>query len=166
MGAYKKIKYVLTMICILLALIGIGVYFNIAKENKLPGNVSVTLKENTTQTLSTKISNIYPGSSTSYTIHLNGKNIVNLNVYLSFRDSDNDENQLKNYINVKVETKQVIIENSLKELLDDNSKILNLGMRTNQIIITYTMPESVGNEAKGAEANFYVDLLAKTMELR
>ena len=164
LGAHKKIKYILTLVCVALALIGIGVYFNVNEENKLPGNVSVTLNENTTETLTTDISNIYPGSSVPYTIHLNGKNIVNLNFYLSFEGDDNCENRLENYINVTVETKQNIIENPLKDLLD-NKEPIDLGKCVDQIIITYSMPEYVGNDAKGAEANYYVALLAKRMEL-
>lgn len=165
MSANQKIKYVLTIMCVLLAVIGVAVYFNIPKENELQDNVTLSLKEDTTKTLKAKISNIYPGSSHSYTIHLDGNNIDSLNVYLTFRDKNKNENQLKNYIDVKIETNQKTIESSLKELLENN-ETYNLGMKTNQIVITYTMPEEVGNEAKGTEAIFYIDLKAKALETR
>ncbi len=165
MSTNQKIKYVLTIMCVLLAVIGVTVYFNIPKENELQDNVTLKINEETTKTLKAKITNIYPGSSHSYTIQLEAKNIKNLNVYLTFRDNSDKENQLKNYIDVKIESNQKVIERTLKDLLE-NKETYSLGMNTNQIVITYSMSEDVGNEAKGTEAIFYIDLKAKALETR
>ena len=59
----------------------------------------------------------------------------------------------------------VNLEQTLKELLE-NGETFNLGAGVKSVTIIYSMPESVGNESKGATADFYIDVTAKATDAK
>lgn len=158
----KKFKFLLIAACIALSGVCSSLFFS-ANNDKLQKNTTITVKQDTTRTLEAEITGIYPGNSREYVINLNVKDAEILDISLAFRNKENNDGKLKNYIDVTISAGDVKIEKTLKELLDDDAKY-DLGDNVKTITITYTMPESVGNESKGATADFYIDISAKASE--
>ena len=154
----KKVKIILTLTCVAMAFIGILLFFVLSNGNKLLEHTTITLKGETTETLSVEIKDLYPGSKSEYEITLNGDHPEEFYITLSFREKS--DGKLKEYIGVKIETDNVTIEKSLKDLLDGKEN-LSLGKNSTNIKITYTMSESAGNETQGADIKFYIDLIAE-----
>ncbi len=157
----KKVKIILTLACVAMAFIGVIVLLVLSNGNKLLEHTTITIKGETTKTLSAEIKDLYPGSVSEYEIVLEGDHPEEFYITLSFREKSNGK--LKDYIGVKIETDNVTIEKSLKDLLDGKEK-LSLGQNSTNIKITYTMSESAGNETQGADINFYIDLTTKRVE--
>ncbi len=154
----KKVKIILTLACVAMALTGAIVFFVLYNGNKLLDHTTITLKGDTTKTLSAEIKDLYPTSVSEYEIVLDGDHPEEFYITLSFRGEANGK--LKEYIGVKIETDNVKIEKSLEDLLDGKEK-LSLGQNSTNIKITYTMSIDAGNETQGADIDFYIDLTAK-----
>ncbi len=157
----KKVKIISTLACVAMAFIGILLFFVLSNDDKLLEHTTINLKGETTKTLSVEIKDLYPTSVSEYEITLNGDHPEEFYITLSFREKS--DSKLKEYIDVKIETGNVAIEKSLKDLLDGKEK-LSLGKNFTNIKITYTMSESAGNETQGADINFYIDLTTKRVE--
>lgn len=154
----KKVKIILTLACVAMAFIGVIVFLVLSNGNKLLEHTTITIKGETTKRLTAEIDDLYPGSVSEYEIVLDGDHSEEFYITLSFREKSNGK--LKEYIGVKIETDNVTIEKSLKELLDEKAK-LSLGQNSTNIKITYTMAIDAGNETQGADIDFYIDLTAK-----
>ncbi len=154
----KKVKILLPLACVAMAFICVITFLVLSGGNKLLEHTTITIKGETTKTLSAEIKDLYPGSINEYEITLNGDHPEEFYITLSFREKS--DGKLKEYIGVKIETDNVTIEKSLEELLDGEEN-LSLGQNSTNIKITYTMSESAGNETQGANIDFYIDLTAK-----
>ncbi len=160
----KKIRYILVILCVALAFIGILTYALMAEGNKLLENTTIDVKGDTTTTLKAEIDNLYPGSVNEYAIHLNGDQADEFYVTLSFNESLIKKlfggNKLKDYIAVKVVCGTQTIEKPLKDLIDGKEKI-SLGQNASEIKIIYTMDLDAGNDTQGASVDFSVKLTIK-----
>lgn len=154
----KKVKLILTLACVAMAFIGILIFFVLSDCGKLLEYTTITIRGETTKTLSAEITDLRPGSSNEYKITLNGDHPEEFYITLSFREKSNGN--LKDYIGVKIETDNVTVEKTLKELLDGKEKI-SLGRNSTDIKVTYTMSLEAGNDTQGADIAFYIDLTAK-----
>lgn len=157
----KKLKIILTLACVAMTFIGVLLFFGLSNGDNLLEHTTITLKGETTKTLSAEIKDLYPGSVSEYEIILDGDHSEEFYITLSFREISNGK--LKDYIGVKIKTDNVTIEKPLKELLDEKAN-LSLGQNSTNIKITYTMAIDAGNETQGADIKFYIDLTAKRVE--
>lgn len=152
----KRIRYLLTIICVAMAFIGVLLWLNLPSNVLVGKDVTLTIHGNTTTTLKAELTELYPGKTESYTINLVGDDAGESYISLAFRKGGDDA--LKDYITVTVKTQETTTISSLKDLL--NGKSISLGQNVQSINILYNMPEDVGNEAQGASASFYIDLTA------
>lgn len=157
----KKVKWILTLSCVVMALIGILLYFLLSSEDKLERYTTVRINGETVKTFSSDVGGIYPGEKTEYEITLVGADAENLFVTLDFRCREDGE--LKKFVKVKITSGETSIEKTLAELLTDG-EVVSLGKNTTQINIVYSMDAAVGNEAQGTNVAFYIDLAAKRTE--
>ncbi len=155
----KKVKIILTLACVTMAFIGVIVFLVMSNSNnQLLEHTTITLKGETTETLTAEITDLYPGSVKQYEITLKGDHPEEFYISLTFREKA--DSALKGYIGVKIITDNCTVEKSLKELLDGGEKIV-LGNNTTKIKIIYTMSIDAGNDTQGKDISFYVDLSAK-----
>lgn len=160
----KKSKYrflLVLLTCIVLAFAGFLFWSLLQKQENLKAHTVIKIRGETTKTLHADLDGFYPGSEQSYEIALSGESPETYEITLHFRSAAGSGN-LGDYLLVTIRTKEVTIEKQLKDLL--GGKKVSLGTNANEITITYTMPESTGNEAQGATADFYIDLMAKNTE--
>ncbi len=154
----RKVKIILTLACVAMAFIGVIVFLVLSDGNKLLEHTTITLRGETTKTLAVEITDLHPCGASEYEITLSGDRPEEFYITLAF--GGKSDGKLKEYIDVKIETDNVTIEKSLKELLDGKEE-LSLGQNSTNIKITYAMSESAGNETQGADIEFYIDLTAK-----
>ena len=105
---------------------------------------------------------LIPGDQTQFTLNLKGHRDVECDVSLAF--SNNDEAlTLKDFVYVKVSLgDEVLCDKLLADLFEEEEIKLKQKFKEGekyQILITYYMPVSVGDEAQNAEACF--DLVIK-----
>ena len=160
----KRLKYVLIVACVAAAA-GCALIYFISGGDKLQKNTTITIKEDTVKTLEANITGICPGDDREYVINFNVKDAKIFDISLAFREREDRVGTLKNFINVKITTADERIEKTLKELLE-NGETFNLGAGVKSVTIIYSMPESVGNESKGATADFYIDVTAKATDAK
>ncbi len=153
----KKIKIVLIAICVALTFTGISIWGVLRSQNDIQGKTVVAVNGDTNKTLTAELSDFYPGLTKTFEIRLDGSAADDYVVTLNFRHEQGGK--LEDYLMVVISTSEIKIEKTLKELLDGEE--ISLGKNADEIYISYTMPESVGNESQGTTANFYIDLTAK-----
>ncbi len=160
MGKGSKLKYILIIISIILTLTGVVLLATMKDNNELKENTVIEIDGATTKTLKAEIIGLYPGKTEEYVISFAGDNIKDYLITLDF--NGDDDGVLKNYIEVEIKTNDSSINKTLNELLEGD--LISLGTGVTEIIISYTMPIEVGNEAQGESVVFYVKLDAKTIE--
>ena len=105
---------------------------------------------------------LVPGKSVEYTIRLTNEVEGEYNITLEFEEEA--EQELKKYVFAKIEVGGKIICDSLLADLFNGEKLSFSGAlssdKSRNIKITYYMPDSVGNEAQNAEANFELRITA------
>lgn len=160
MGKGNKLKYILIIISIILTLSGVVLVVTMQNDNQLKDNTVIEIDGGTTKTLKAEIEGLYPGKTEEYIISFTGENTKDYLITLDFNGDDNGN--LKNFIEVKIETNESLINKTLSELLEGD--FISLGMGVTEIKISYTLPIEIGNEAQGASVVFYIELEAKTIE--
>ena len=160
MGKGNKLKYILIIISIILTLTGVVLFTTMQDNNELKENTVIEIDGATTKTLKAEIDGLYPGKTEECVISFTGDDIKDYLITLDF-NGDND-GTLKNFIEVEIKTNESSINKTLNELLEGDR--ISLGTGVTEIIISYTMPIEVGNEAQGVSVVFYIELEAKTIE--
>lgn len=153
-------KNILVLVTSALSLIGVLLFVNFKKNTVLPNEITVTINEETTKNLKIDLEDIVPGSKRSYTINIDSKYFDEFNFSISFYELD-DPGELSNYLSLSISANEFNINKSFKEVLNKN-EVFVLGPSVKKISLTYTMDESVGNEAQNTYANFYIDLMSKS----
>lgn len=153
-------KNILVLVTSALSLIGVLLFVNFKKNTVLPNEITVTINEETTKNLKIDLEDIVPGSKRSYTINIDSKYFDEFNFSISFYELD-DPGELSNYLSLSISANEFNINKSFKEVLNKN-EVFVLGPSVRKISLTYTMDESVGNEAQNTYANFYIDLMSKS----
>ena len=160
MGKGNKLKFILIIISIILTLTGVVLFTTMQDNNELKENTVIEIDGATTKTLKAEIDGLYPGKTEEYVISFIGDDIKDYLITLDF-NGDND-GTLKNFIEVEIKTNESSINKTLNELLEGDR--ISLGTGVTEIIISYTMPIEVGNDAQGVSVVFYIELEAKTIE--
>ena len=153
-------KNILVLVTSALSLIGVLLFVNFKKNTVLPNEITVTINEETTKNLKIDLEDIVPGSKRSYTINIDSKYFDEFNFSISFYELD-DPGELSNYLSLSISANEFNINKSFKEVLNKN-EVFVLGPSVKKISLTYSMDESVGNEAQNTYANFYIDLMSKS----
>lgn len=154
----KKSMLILILVCVVMALTGMVLWMVMQEQNELQEQTVIELNGETSKTLKADLTGFYPGSEQEYKIILRGETASDYEITLNFRN-DQNSGALENYLTVTVTTNEVTIRKQLKELFEGDG--VELGSGISEITITYEMPETTGNEAQGASADFYIDLTAK-----
>ena len=101
-----------------------------------------------------------PGSKTEYTVKLKCKLEGTYDLSLVFVETE--QSPLKDFVNVTVEHKGEVLKTAtLAELLSGTSIDLVCDLNSveyTDLIVRFEMPLDVGNEAKGATADFDIDM--------
>lgn len=160
----KRIKRILILVCIAMSFVGVAFWFVLKDENNLRDNYVINLNgDNVQEKLPViNINEIYPGCEKTCSITLKGSLSEKYDVALDFHEDKSKNNDLVDYLNVRIETKEKNIEKKLKELL--NGEKVELGNNASKITITYYMPTSIGNESQDTSAAFYIELIAKSIK--
>ncbi len=155
----KGTTYILICLTVVMSLIGLLIWYNVTKTagEKNPLDADVTLNGNTAKELSVDFKDLKPGSDGQYVINLNAKNARDYSVVLKFRG----DGQIKDFIDVEVTTDAEGFECKKSKLADLlGGEEMDLGKGATKITVRYSMPVDVGNEAQGAEATFFIELVA------
>ncbi len=157
----RKVGYILTLAAVVMAIIGVLIWFNLKDDGSLEKRTTLTINGETTKTLKAEIGGINPGDTKEYTINIIGKAAPDYYFTLVFRKNEEvetDRNTLGKYVNVTISTGSVTVRKNLEELF--GGETIELGKKAQNITITYSMPLEIGNEAMGAEARFFIDVSA------
>ena len=164
-----KITYAVMIVCSVLTLVGIIlIWFFIAtpdKNNVIDVNIDT---KGSSESIEFESLDLIPGRSVEYTVKLHGEITEDCDITLDFED-ENKKLTLKNYVYAKIIVGEEIVCDELlsnlfemKEELKLSSKLDRKG--TYDISIIYYMPDTVGNEAQSAEADFKLNIAASNAE--
>lgn len=125
---------------------------------------NITLAENgrTMQKLEFSVSGLAPGGSREYTLNLKSQVDAHYSIALDF--AEQGDGALKNFVDVTILCGEQSHTYSLADLFEGKTTQFDLDIgrgRSAVITITYSMPQSVGNEAQGATADFVINLTAE-----
>lgn len=158
----RLLKITLGSLCVTVSLVGILLYLNLKKGEKLDNVTTIEINDEITKNLNVDLKDIAPGTKTKYLINIEGLELSSFNVSLSFYEKNNP-GTLSEYLTLSLTANDFNVTKSLKEILN-NKDIYELGNDVKQISLVYLMDESVGNEAQDTYANFYIDLKASKKE--
>lgn len=102
---------------------------------------------------------INPGTEKSYTINLEKENMSSYNVSLSFFKNESVGN-LDRFLDISISANQFSIHEPLKDVLD-NKKSYDLGKGVESILVAFSMPSDIGNEAQKIKTIFQMELEVK-----
>ena len=153
-----KIRFMRIALAVLSTLILIGValmiYVLVAFNNR--NIIKINIENGETQAVEFKKLDLIPGEECNYTLSLSSKVADEYDILLVFRETE--EHTLKDYARVRMESNgEVICDKLLAEMFTGNGISLSFRLvkdRSEDIQITYYLPEDVGNEAQNAEAAF------------
>ena len=154
---------ILTIIVSLLTILGLILIVTIKNDQeKFNENIVIEGSGVTTESLDVSLEGFYPGKSQDYTIKINCPTDGEYKFTLSFNEAA--DGLLKNYLDVCVfvGNEQVAQVTPLKDYLSGSVVEFTSELRAKEatiIKIQYTMPQSVGNEAKNTTANFSVQTI-------
>lgn len=154
----KTLKLVLIIVSVLTTCVGVTAWGVARPNDKLDKVTSITVDGDTEKSLKAELYGFYPGNAQEYVVTLGGKNTDDYFVTVTFRDAK--KGSLENFLTVEISSGEITVKKTLKELLGGEK--VSLGRNASRISIVYTMPEDVGNEAKGSQAVFFVDVSAKS----
>ena len=153
-------NFILITLTSALTITGVLLYVHFKKNTKLPNVTTVTINEETTKNLKVDLDDIAPGSESTYTINIESKYFSDFIFSVTFYEKD-DPGELSNYLSLTLNANEFTVTKSFKEVLE-NKETFSLGNNIKKISLTYTMDESVGNEAQDTYANFYIDVISKS----
>ena len=160
----KKLEYVLIFSLIALTIAGIVIGSVVWKEqNEFTKKVELA-QDGVTQTAwDINIEGLYPTKSVEYSVTFAGKTAESYQVVLSFVPRGTTE--LSKYLDLDIALNGETIETGkLQEYIEGKTVSLYLKIQKDdpaEVILRYTMPEDVGNEAQNAVADFTVNIEAK-----
>lgn len=155
--------WILTLSFIVISLISVAVIFNtLDARSQFPNSIKIDGSGHAEKEFEIRNLQLHPNESKSYTVEVapefGGEFEISIN-YLEIEDGG-----LKEFVNVSVAIDGKEVETcSLKNLLEGKSNIVLLQTfdekQPLKLTVTYIMPYEVGNEAKGAFANFNVTVI-------
>ena len=159
-----NLKFILMGLCVAVSLAGAFLYLHLEKSLVLDKFTTVSVKDQTVTSLQVNLSDLSPASEENYVISLESQDLSSLNIYLKFYPDENPGN-LSDFLSLDISANDVSVTKSLSEVLQ-NKETFALGRDVTEISLTYKMDKAVGNEAQNTFANFYIDLMAKTIAIK
>lgn len=158
----KKLTYVLILSLTVLTAVGIVLGVQIQNNhNEFEKSITLTESGETKETLEINISGLYPGKRAEYTIRLGG----NGSFAVSLKFNSGNDVALAQYLNMEIELDGKLLDDgTLSEFLDGEALVFDCETNSKnpaKLVIRYTMPLDVGNEAQKTVADFKIDLTAK-----
>lgn len=144
-----------------MSLTGVLLYLHLEDTLVLDKFTTISVKDQTIKSLQVNLSDLSPASEESYVINIESQDLSSLNIYLKFYPDENPGN-LSDFLSLDISTNDICVTKSLSEVLQ-NEETFTLGSDVTNISLTYKMDKEVGNEAQNTFANFYIDLIAKTI---
>lgn len=148
-------KILIILIVTLIILAGILLYFFVFSKKSLEPIIEIKSEDEIHKTLSIKALNLSPGENKKYTIKILNRSGSDYNFSLEFVQKG--EGRLYNFIDVEMSMGDKTVKRSLKDLFE--GEIVKFEKeKSKEIIIKYILPETVGNEAQGAQTSFDIEL--------
>lgn len=148
-----------TFIVCLLVIVGFviwALFDNFFKDSEVDFD-----SEGISETVSVNGLAFIPGESRDYSFKLKCRDSGEYHVGLELKEKT--DGGLKEFIDVQVVLDgKVVLTGNLSELMGSSSVVLRdyeFGRESVDLVITYSMPESVGNEAMGTSADFDMSIL-------
>ena len=125
--------------------------------------IKVKLEDGKTQALEFENLCLVPGQSCEYTLKLIRDRAETYRLNLDFVETD--EGILKNFARVKLISSdgETICDDLLVNVFDGGDIVLDVDLsqnRNTELTVVYYLPDDIGNEAKGAEAFFELQITA------
>ena len=155
----KKFLVAITA-CALMIILGVGLVFWAMWNERQVTVIDIRLANASSMPIEFDNLPLTPGSSTSYEFRFTSYSSKKYDVSLDFVEDEEkkDYNTLKHFVRVKIEVDDEILCDDLLERVIDGNSIhfpVDVGKKINtRMKVTYSLPEDIGNEAKGATAAF------------
>ncbi len=135
----------------------------VERRNQLFGDAQVILNGETQKEMSVDLEGLAPGEEQSYTIRFKADETATYDITMTFTRTGNTD--LARYVDAKlVIGDKVIKEAPLTELLEGNEIAFAYDFKQDvavDLVITYSVDASYGNEMMCTEAYFNIDMVAK-----
>lgn len=160
----RKLAYALIIILSVIIVGGIvlGV-FVLTSQDEFTKNITLGEDGSVSEEINVSLVGFYPGHSVEYTINFGSSAAFGYDASISF-EADGDCS-LAEYIVVDMTLNgQSLNDGTLKDFIDGQDTVFsleNLNDGGAALVIKYTMPSEVGNEAQGTVANFNVVVTAQ-----
>ncbi len=160
----KKLGYILVFALILMTVAGIVIGIVVLQDQKsFEREIELSQSGVTQEKLNISLEGLYPSKSVEYSIKFGSEATNKYDVTISFNADKNIELAQYLEVNVELNGEKVSIGN-LTEYLKGKTVLLNLEMNGKQaaeLVLRYTMPSEVENEAQNLSADFSVEIEAK-----
>lgn len=162
----NKLKYILIILSVVVALTGLTIFGVLRDENNLEENTTLTIDgKGTSESYKVELTGFAPGDTKGYTIHLTAEDsLSDYSVKIKF-DNHDKPGTLDEFlfVTITVDGEVVKVDNTnLTELL--NADEIYLGDGISEITISFTMPESAGDESQNTSTVFDVVVTASNVE--
>ena len=150
--------------CMLIAIAFSVLVFVMVVQSNFSDKIVVRRNKEVHEILEVSDLRLIPGESKDYEVDLTSRISSNFTVTLDYNEIE--DGGMKNYTDVKIVIEgNTLYEGKLSDLFEDGVELtydlrLTRGQDTT-ILITYSMDESIGNEAEKTYTDFYIDLLIK-----
>ncbi len=160
MTTNKLVRIALIVLSITLLLgVGLSIALLVPREENI---IRVDLENGEDTLIEFKQLSLTPGAECSYTLLLSTETDDEFDITFTFTETD--DSPLKEYVYVKItDGEETIYELLLSDLLDGESLHMTRRLEKREahpIVITYYLPQDVGNEAQDAEAVFDLHISA------
>lgn len=159
----KKLVYglIFSLIALTIAGIVIGIVV-LNSQSSFSKEIELTQDGATQENLSINIEGVYPTKSVEYSVKFGSKATKSYDVELSFEQSG--ETDMAQYLELSIVLNGDTVESgNLQEYLSGKVVALDLAMQKSEpavLILRYTMPSEVGNEAQNLSVDFIVNITA------
>lgn len=155
----KKLTYILIFALAAVVVAGITVgAIVLARQDNYDKDITLSEDGTVQEEMEFSLEGMYPGKSAEYSVHFGGV-AGDFELSLSFR-ADGDTG-LAQYVDAVLELNgEKVAEGRLSELLGGEAVSLSLSGDESVLVIRYTMPLEVGNEAQELVADFAVEIEA------
>lgn len=166
----KKLLVTLTATAVMI-IIGVGLMIWAMWNEQEVNVIDVRLSDGASAPVEFNDLSMLPGDSTDYTIRFSSYSSDQYHVTLDFLEDEDDKasNTLKHFVKVRIDVDgKTVCDDLLKNAID--GKVIDFpvdvgkGVNT-KVQVTYYLPDDVGNEAKGAKADFKLHIHASNEDL-
>lgn len=158
----KKLSYILVFVLSALVIVGIviGIVL-LTRQSDFDKKVTLTGDGVVQAEMKCSLEGLYPGQSAEYSICFSGAPEEAFALTVAFQPDD--AAALSPYIDVELELngESVAAESLDKYLKGDTAEVTLPKGEERVLIVRYSMPEEIGNEAQGLAADFVLALEAR-----